>query len=121
MTFNDEANIDAHYVDPKNFDGEGDIDNYFRWVNDNGKADFILCIMDQKNTAMYSSIKRISERKYGILTQCITMKSVNKANGQLIGMVLMKINAKLGGVACSIDWSLLSDRHGVIFNSSNNS
>ena len=58
---------------------------------------------------MYSAIKRVAERKFGILTQCITMKSVLKANAQLFGMLLMKINAKLGGTACIVDWSLIAN------------
>ena len=65
--------------------------------------------MDTKNAGMYSSIKRVSERKAGLLTQCITLKSAKKANPQLCGMVLMKINAKLGGVAVKIHWQGLKD------------
>ena len=68
--------------------------------------------MDQKSAAMYSSIKRVSERKFGILTQCMTLKSAKKANAQLCGMVLMKINAKLGGIAAKIHWQgIRSDRN----------
>ena len=66
-------------------------------------------MMDTKNAGMYSSIKRVSERKAGLLTQCITLKSAKKANPQLCGMVLMKINAKLGGVAVKIHWQGLKD------------
>ena len=80
-----------------------------------GGADFVLCMMDQKNVGMYSSIKRVSERKYGILTQCITLKSAKKANPQLCGMVLMKINAKLGGLNVKVHWDGLKDvRNGFL-------
>ena len=58
---------------------------------------------------MYSSIKRVSERKHGILTQCITLKSAKKANPQLCAMVLMKINAKLGGIAVKVHWDGLKN------------
>ena len=74
-----------------------------------GGADFVLCLMDTKNAGMYSSIKRVSERKHGILTQCITLKSAKKANPQLCGMVLMKINAKLGGIAVKVHWDGLQN------------
>ena len=82
-----------------------------------GGADFVLCLMDTKNAGMYSSIKRVSERKHGILTQCITLKSAKKANPQLCGMVLMKINAKLGGIAVKVHWDgLKNSRESYILN-----
>ena len=53
------------------------------------------------------------ERVYGIMTQCITWKSVmsnaQRANDQLGTMLLMKINAKLGGINCTIDFDLPHD------------
>jgi len=91
------------------------IDNYFNWVAGKGKVDLVLCAMDRKDTQLYSVIKRIAERKYGILTQCITKKSVERANSQLCGMVLMKMNAKLGGIACEVDWAVLPDNSAGLF------
>ena len=57
-------------------------------------------------------MQNLIERKLGILTQCVTMKSVKRANDQLAGMVLMKINAKIGGACSSVDlrdWSAQVD------------
>ena len=99
---------DPRHVNNCEFHEEDSVNRYFKWVADNGNVDFVLSVMERKDTHLYSCIKRVSERKYGILTQCLTMKSVQKANHQLYGMILMKINAKLGGVACKIDWSLVS-------------
>ena len=73
-------------------------------------------MMDTKNAGMYSAIKRVSERKSGLLTQCITLKSAKKANSQLCAMVLMKINAKLGGAAVKIYWQGLKDSRTVFSN-----
>ena len=85
------------------------------WVASNGKVDLIMCCMERKDTTMYSSIKRVAERKYGILTQCITMKSISRANAQLCGMVLMKMNAKLGGIACEVDFAILPENSAGLF------
>ena len=91
------------------------IDEYFQYIHNTGKVDFVLAVMERKDSNLYSTIKRISERKFGVLTQCVTMKSVQKANNQLFGMILMKINAKLGGVACKVDWNLLPENRKVYY------
>ena len=41
-----------------------------------------------------------------MMTQCITYKSCERANGQLLTMLLMKINAKLGGRNLTVDFNL---------------
>ena len=86
------------------------VEGYMKYLKNNGGVDMVLCVMERKDTTMYSAIKRVAERKFGILTQCVTMKSVMKANNQLFGMLLMKINAKLGGTACTVDWNLIASR-----------
>ena len=91
------------------FDGnDGIVEGYMDYLTKHGGVEMVLCVMERKDTTMYSAIKRVAERKFGILTQCVTMKSVLKANNQLFGMLLMKINAKLGGTACVVDWSLIT-------------
>ena len=93
------------------FDGnDGIVEGYMDYLKKNGGVQMVLCVMERKDTIMYSAIKRVAERKFGILTQCVTMKSVMKANNQLFGMLLMKINAKLGGTACTVDWNLIASR-----------
>lgn len=54
--------------------------------------------MPRRSTAEYSFIKTTSEVGYGVMTQCIQAKNVERANGQLFGNLLQKINTKLGGV-----------------------
>ena len=60
---------------------------------------------------------QILERVYGIMTQCITWKSVmsnsQKPNDQLGTMLLMKMNAKLGGINCTIDFDLPNNTLGL--------
>ena len=90
------------------------IEQYFfkkraQYGKDQKELQMVLCFMPRKDSKLYSTIKYIAgmfyfikfdfsrnlERKFGILTQCITWKSVQRANDQLCGMVLMKINAKV--------------------------
>merc|ERR1719285_1661726 len=53
--------------------------------------------MPRRSTAEYSFIKTTSEVGYGTMTQCIQARNVERANAQLFGNLLQKINTKLGG------------------------
>ena len=75
--------------DPVNVDncefkgGEQEVNGYFEYVKENGGVQLVMCVMDRKDTQMYSVIKRLAERKFGFLTQCITMKSISKETSKI--------------------------------------
>ena len=71
--------------------------------NDTGnkfqKRPQILCfILPDKDPIVYGRIKRSCECRYGVVSQCMQIAHVAKAQPQYISNVLMKFNAKLGGV-----------------------
>ncbi|KAJ4768954.1 Argonaute family protein [Rhynchospora pubera] len=69
-----------------------------------GPPQFLLCILpERKNSELYGPWKRKNLHEMGIVTQCI---SPGKLNDQYFTNVLLKINAKLGGMN-----SLISMEH----------
>ncbi|KAL6196028.1 hypothetical protein ACLB2K_031645 [Fragaria x ananassa] len=61
-----------------------------------GQPQFILCLLpERKNSALYGPWKRKNLAEYGIVTQCI---APTRVNDQYLTNVLLKINAKLGGL-----------------------
>ena len=62
--------------------------------------------MKRRSTADYSYIKTTAEVGFGVMTQCILAKNVERANAQLYGNLLQKINTKLGGTNTKINSSV---------------
>ncbi|KAK3010746.1 hypothetical protein RJ639_011299 [Escallonia herrerae] len=61
-----------------------------------GPPQFLLCILpEKKNSDIYGPWKRKNLAELGIVTQCI---APTKVNDQYLTNVLLKINAKLGGI-----------------------
>ncbi|CAI0452229.1 unnamed protein product [Linum tenue] len=69
-----------------------------------GAPKFLLCVLpERKNCAVYGPWKRKNLAEFGIVTQCMAPQ---KMNDQYLTNLLLKINAKLGGLN-----SLLSVEH----------
>ncbi|KAL1817283.1 hypothetical protein DCAR_0521706 [Daucus carota subsp. sativus] len=61
-----------------------------------GAPQFLLCLLpERKNSLLYGPWKRKNLAEYGIVTQCI---APTRVNDQYLTNVLLKINAKLGGL-----------------------
>ncbi|KAE8037699.1 hypothetical protein FH972_010266 [Carpinus fangiana] len=61
-----------------------------------GAPQFLLCLLpERKNSDLYGPWKRKNLAEYGIVTQCMAPQRVND---QYLTNVLLKINAKLGGL-----------------------
>ncbi|GFS37844.1 argonaute family protein [Actinidia rufa] len=61
-----------------------------------GAPQFLLCLLpERKNSDLYGPWKRKNLSDYGIVTQCI---APTRVNDQYLTNVLLKINAKLGGL-----------------------
>ncbi|KAI4385410.1 hypothetical protein MLD38_003438 [Melastoma candidum] len=69
-----------------------------------GAPQFLLCLLpERKNSDLYGPWKKKNLSEYGIVTQCI---APTRVNDQYLTNVLLKINAKLGGLN-----SMLSIEH----------
>ncbi|QCE01526.1 protein argonaute 4-like [Vigna unguiculata] len=61
-----------------------------------GAPQFLLCLLpDRKNSELYGPWKKRNLADFGVVTQCIAPQRVND---QYLTNVLLKINAKLGGL-----------------------
>ncbi|KAL3620305.1 Protein argonaute-4 [Castilleja foliolosa] len=61
-----------------------------------GPPKFLLCLLpDPKNCELYGPWKRKNLSEFGVVTQCLSPKRVND---QYLTNLLLKINAKLGGL-----------------------
>ncbi|XP_021749109.1 protein argonaute 4-like isoform X2 [Chenopodium quinoa] len=78
--------------------------------------DFILCLLPNKNSDIYGPWKRKTLIELGISNQCI---SSSKLDMQYFTSLLLKINAKLGGLhsRLAIEWNspVLSKKPTIIF------
>ncbi|XP_044432102.1 protein argonaute 4B [Triticum aestivum] len=75
------------------------VDEMFAKINSNPPGDpkFLLCLLpDRKNCEIYGPWKRKCLAECGIFTQCLAPP--RKVNDQYLINVLLKINAKLGGL-----------------------
>jgi eukaryotic translation initiation factor 2C len=85
--------------------GPREIGDYLDWARTQ-ELDFLLCVIDRKFSDYYPKIKAYAERTLDLLTQCLVLKNLERANPQLCKMLLAKINAKLGGYSCYVDLKL---------------
>ncbi|KAI0990300.1 hypothetical protein GJ496_004363 [Pomphorhynchus laevis] len=49
-------------------------------------------------TPVYAEIKRVGDTLYGMATQCVQVKNVNRTTPQTLSNLCLKINVKLGGI-----------------------
>jgi len=81
----------------------------------NGPLKFVLC-MTKGSKDVYTDIKRLTDSEIGIPSQCMLLKHMQKCSPQYIGNILLKINAKLGGINSQLDKQIyLFDRPTIIF------
>lgn len=75
------------------------VENMFKDIQSKlpGVPQFILCVLpDKKNSDLYGPWKKKNLTEFGIVTQC--MAPTRQPNDQYLTNLLLKINAKLGGL-----------------------
>lgn len=88
------------------------LQEFLEWCEEQ-KFELVLVVLDSKNSEEYSKTKFLAERMTGgILTQCVLMNTLKKLNNQSAQMILMKINAKLGGLNATVDLNLFKAANG---------
>ncbi|KXH51872.1 piwi domain-containing protein [Colletotrichum simmondsii] len=68
----------------------------------NAVPQLLFCILRFNNVGSYERIKKSADCRFGLLTQCVLSRHVDKNQAQYHSNVAMKVNAKLGGVTCRI-------------------
>jgi len=76
---------------------ENDLMRYYEGCKNNGVT-FALIILPRRDSHIYSIVKEKAELVFGVVTQCVQSRNVERANAMFYGNLLQKINVKLGGV-----------------------
>nr|AGC95229.1 argonaute-3 [Penaeus monodon] len=59
---------------------------------------FILVNLPSKKGDLYGRVKKMGDREFSVVTQCILSKNLRNPKPATVNNVLLKINAKMGGV-----------------------
>ncbi|CZR64330.1 related to argonaute like post-transcriptional gene silencing protein QDE-2 [Phialocephala subalpina] len=62
----------------------------------------LFFVMPGKDSYLYERVKRNAECRFGIVSQCVNVAHVQKAQPQYCSNVCMKVNAKLGGTTSKV-------------------
>jgi eukaryotic translation initiation factor 2C len=85
-------------ISPKYLHSTDEVERAMREARDNDLQQVVFILGMMNGNPFYAKIKQVGDVKFGVRTQCITARNVKRANNQLIGNVLLKMNAKLNGV-----------------------
>ncbi len=70
------------------------------------------CVFVYLNEGVVSvTVKECSDLTHGVMTQCLQMKTVSKASSATLANIVLKLNAKLGGINCRT----VADEMSVLF------
>jgi len=55
---------------------------------------------NELNFLTLADVKRVAEIQRGVMTQCVTYKTVSKPSRDTLSNLVFKINMKMGGINC---------------------
>lgn len=70
------------------------------------RPQMLMIILPNKNSDVYHRIKKSTDCRYGVMSQCVQASNVLKNQPQYCSNVLMKFNCKLGGTTCTVKGKL---------------
>ncbi|XP_044739268.1 protein argonaute-2-like isoform X2 [Chrysoperla carnea] len=74
-----------------------DIDKLFSEFHKTKINLVFIVLPSQRTSDVYCQVKQKAELKYGILTQCIKSRTMQRMNPSTVSNILLKVNAKLNG------------------------
>ncbi|KAG4436130.1 hypothetical protein IFR05_008373, partial [Cadophora sp. M221] len=80
------------------------VNNARRAIGDQVKAmpQILFYVLPGRDSFMYERLKKNSECRFALMSQCLNVAHVNKAQPQYCSNVCMKVNAKLGGTTSKV-------------------
>ncbi len=82
---------------PTDQDAKRIIENMIsKYHTNTNKLDLIVVILGG-TTSAYKIVKTLGDLEYGIATQAVDEKNINRLSDQTVSNILLKINTKLGG------------------------
>ncbi|RDB20713.1 Protein argonaute-2 [Hypsizygus marmoreus] len=95
--------------------GQGDIEEHFKQVGAEVKRtrgelpNLLFVVLPENGDDIWTKVKHYGDIKFGVATQCVRMRNCFKATRQVWANILVKVNAKLGGINHIPDVSSLRD------------
>lgn len=85
-------------------DGARAVEQLFNDIGNSHQArpQMMMFILPFKHPELYNRIKKSTDCRYGVVSQCLQMAHVLKNQPQYHSNVCMKFNAKLGGTTCRV-------------------
>ncbi|KAI6242624.1 hypothetical protein M3Y99_00167000 [Aphelenchoides fujianensis] len=69
-----------------------------QYANAGRVCDLVLVILPHKNADVYMTVKELSDMQYGLMSQCVLFRNVQRPSPATCANLVLKINMKLGGV-----------------------
>ncbi|ESO02016.1 hypothetical protein HELRODRAFT_65165 [Helobdella robusta] len=74
------------------------VEPMFRYLRNTYQGLQLIVVVLPGKTPVYAEVKRVGDILFGLATQCVQSKNVNKTSPQTISNLCLKINVKLGGI-----------------------
>ncbi|KAK3087288.1 hypothetical protein FSP39_004190 [Pinctada imbricata] len=78
--------------------GADQVEPMFRYLKNTYQGLQLVVIVLPGRTPVYAEVKRVGDILFGLATQCVQSKNVNKTTPQTLSNLCLKINVKLGGI-----------------------
>jgi eukaryotic translation initiation factor 2C len=78
--------------------GADQVEPMFRYLKNTYPGLQLIVVVLPGKTPVYAELKRVGEIVFGLATQCVQAKNVNKTSPQTLSNLCLKINVKLGGI-----------------------
>ncbi|XP_025092974.1 protein argonaute-2-like isoform X1 [Pomacea canaliculata] len=78
--------------------GPDQVEPMFRYLKNTYQGLQLIVVVLPGKTPVYAEVKRVGDILFGLATQCVQSKNVNKTTPQTLSNLCLKINVKLGGV-----------------------
>ncbi|XP_067937270.1 protein argonaute-2-like [Watersipora subatra] len=78
--------------------GPEQVEPMFRYLKNMYQGLQLVCVVLPGKTPVYAEVKRVGDIMFGLATQCVQAKNVNKTSPQTLSNLCLKINVKLGGI-----------------------
>ncbi|XP_076457162.1 protein argonaute-2-like isoform X4 [Babylonia areolata] len=78
--------------------GPDQVEPMFRYLKNTYQGLQLIVVVLPGKTPVYAEVKRVGDIMFGLATQCVQSKNVNKTTPQTLSNLCLKINVKLGGV-----------------------
>ena len=78
--------------------GQDQVEPMFRYLKNTYQGLQLIVVVLPGKTPVYAEVKRVGDILFGLATQCVQSKNVNKTSPQTLSNLCLKINVKLGGI-----------------------